>query len=201
MCVPWTLYVIGYPHNSPSIARGEHDPSRHPIERERESVSSSKRRLLINISSDDDGLAGNAMAIPNAGINSHWCTRNLQTLVLPCIRTRTRAHNTRFISCARRAEMRERERERERERRGEERMRERIRATRSLVNVLCRTVSNRIYPRSLSMEKMQDLPDPIQESIVREKLCACRRSINRRPRKCKDIFIVISPRKLKRHRK
>lgn len=159
MCAPWTLYVTGYPHNSPSIAviRGEHDPSSP----DRESVSSSKRRLLINISSDDDSLAGNATVIPNAGIGSRWCTRNLQTLVLPCTRasvcTRTRAHNTRFISRARRAEMREKER-------GEERMRERIRATRSLVNVPCRTVSYRIYPRSLSTEKMlRYLPDPIQE--------------------------------------
>lgn len=92
---------------SPSSRRGEHDLS----SADRESVSSSKRRLLINISSDDDGLAGNATAIPNAGIGSRWCTRNLQTLVLPCIRasvcTRTRAHNTRLISRGRRAEMRE----------------------------------------------------------------------------------------------
>lgn len=120
------------------------------------------------------------MAISNAGIGSCWFTRNLQTLVSPCFRASvyTRAQHTSQLTCT---EMCGDERR-------EERMRERIRATRSLVNVPCRTVSYRIYPRPLSTEKMlRYLPDPI-----REKLHACRRLINGGPRKREDICAVIS---------
>lgn len=99
MCVPWTLYVTGYPHNSPSIAVVTEGRARPIIPSpDRENISSSKRRLLINIS-PDGGLAGNATGISNAGIG--WCTRNLQT---PCFRASVYTQHTSHLTCT---EMRE----------------------------------------------------------------------------------------------